>query len=88
MCRLALGVAVLALITSLMQPDAAQANGTRHRQHATFAAVACRPPPPPWYRGFERAAPFVCADFWWSPYYYYQNTARHHHHRGKRMYRM
>ena len=89
MHRLALNVAVvLALIACLAQSDAAQANGARHRQHSTFGAVACRPPPPPWYRGFEREAPFVCADFWWSPYYYYRNTARLYHYRGKRMSRM
>ena len=89
MCRLALNVAVLALITSLTRSDAAQAFpfSSWSHGHPTFEAVACRPPPP-WYRGFAREAPFVCADFWWSPYYYYRNTGRLYHYRGKRMYGM
>ena len=88
MCRLALSVAVLALITSLTQSDAAQAFpfSSWSHGHPTFEAVTCRPPP--WYRGFAREAPFVCADFWWWPYYYYRNTGRRYHYRGKRMYGM
>ena len=68
MCRLALNVAVLALITSLTRSDAAQAFpfSSWSHGHPTFEAVACRPPP--WYRGFAREAPFVCAEFWWWPY--------------------
>ena len=64
MCRLALNVAVLALITSLTRSDAAQAFpfSSWSHGHPTFEAVACRPPP--WYRGFAREAPFVCAEFW------------------------
>ena len=88
MCRLALNVAVLALITSLTRSDAAQAfsfSSWSHR-HPTFEAVTCRPPP--WYRGFAREAPFVCANFWWWPYYYYQNAGRRYYYRGKRMYGM
>ena len=64
MYRLALNVAVLALIASLTRSDAAQAFpfSSWSQGHPTFEAVACRPPP--WYRGFAREAPFVCAEFW------------------------
>ena len=46
MCRLALNVAVLALITSLTRSDAAQAFpfSSWSHGHPTFEAVTCRPP--------------------------------------------
>ena len=55
MCRLALNVAVLALITSLTRSDAAQAFpfGSWSHGHPTFEAVACRPPP--------SLVPWICA---------------------------
>ena len=86
MYRLALNVAVLALITSLTRSDAAQAFpfSSWSQGHPTFEAVACRPPP--WYRGFAREAPFVCAEFWGGRTY--RNTGRLYHYRGKRMYGM
>ena len=38
--------------------------------------VICRSPP--WYRGWERTVPFVCADFWWWPRFYYRGLGLHH----------
>ena len=74
MYRLALNVAVLALITSLTRSDAARLflSARGRMGHPTFEAVACRPPP--WYRGFAREAPFVCAEFWGGRTY--RNTGR------------
>ena len=44
-----------------------------------FEQVSCRAPP--WYRGWETLAPYVCADFWWWPRYYYRGAGmRYRHH--------
>jgi hypothetical protein len=58
MRRLAPTLAVLAAIFALLAADSAQA----------LPLGGCRPPP--WFRGLQTSAPFVCADYWWWPRYY------------------
>jgi hypothetical protein len=58
MRRLAPTVAVLATIFALLAADYAKA----------LPLGSCRPPP--WFRGWQRSVPFVCADYWWWPRYY------------------
>jgi hypothetical protein len=67
MRRFALMTAAFAAIASLGWSDPAEA---RHLRSRAGVHGSCRVPP--WYRGLESVAPWVCADYWWSPRFYYQ----------------
>jgi hypothetical protein len=70
MHRFALMMAAFATIACLGWSDPAEARHLRSRAGAHGVWGSCRVPP--WYRGLEGLAPWVCADYWWSPRFYYQ----------------
>ena len=92
MHRLMLTMAVLAMTLCSMPSDPAEAlpfsgpaaaRAGIERINPLDKAI-CRSPP--WYRGWERTVPFVCADFWWWPRYYYRGLGLHHrYHRHYRI---
>jgi hypothetical protein len=72
MRKLTLTIATLATVGCLLPSDLAEARS--FRAHAVWGS--CRVPP--WYRGLETVAPWVCADYWWSPRFYYQGMGVHY----------
>ena len=81
MRRFVSSVAYLAAIACLAPPDRAEALLPlgMSQAHVTFDEVACRPPP--WFRGWQDVAPFVCGGWWWWPRYYNQGVGIRHRHR-------
>src|SRR5262245_45852725 len=75
MRRVTLTMAALATIACLAPADHAEARSFRSRGVPALWG-SCRVPP--WYRGFETLAPWVCADYWWSPRFYYQGMGVHY----------
>jgi hypothetical protein len=82
-CSLMRGLMMLtlgcaALMVCIAPVDRAEADGLRTHVHA---AHACRPPP--WFRGLQDVAPFVCGSWWGWPQFYYQEFGPRHrrHHR-------
>jgi hypothetical protein len=71
MRRLAPTLAVLATFFALLTTDCAKALPLR----------SC----PPWFRGLQTSAPFVCADYWWSPrnYCFAMGACYRHYHRAR-----
>jgi hypothetical protein len=69
----ALVMACLAALACLTPSDPAEADGARAHQRAAFA---CRPPP--WFRGLQDVAPFVCGTWWWWPRYYNEEFGVRH----------
>ena len=83
MRKLTLAVMLLAM-NAVPSAQAADLLAPPPERHGAFGDI-CRPPP--WYRGWSRIAPFVCAPYLWSPAYYYYGLAagmgphRPHHYR-------
>jgi hypothetical protein len=79
------GLSIVALATGICLLSAARATAVPFRlpldTPAAFTQVTCRAPP--WYRGWQGLAPYVCGDFWWWPRYYYRGIGMRHryHHR-------
>jgi len=72
MRRLTIVISVLVTIPCLLRWDHAEARSWRSRAGVHAVWGSCRVPP--WYRGLESVAPWVCADYWWSPRFYYEGT--------------
>jgi hypothetical protein len=68
----------VAVSVCLAPLDCAEADGSPAHARPSFA---CRPPP--WFRGLQDVAPFVCGSWWGWPQYYNQEFGVRHrrHHR-------
>ncbi len=79
--RLTLALACLAAVdcgVPLERADALPLGSLAHVR-VISEAVACRAPP--WFRGLQDVAPFVCGTWWgWPRYYREEFGVRHHRH--------
>jgi len=78
MRRLSSTIACSVAVSCLLICDHAEARPIRGPAHA-HAAFGCRPPP--WFRGWQDVAPFVCGSWWGWPRFYGQELGVRHRHR-------